>query len=415
MRNRFWIVLGLLTVTALATLGWISTSLVFFQALASDQNDQIPIIFGSAAKGLTVNPFVTRLEQLVVPQEGRDISALFSRFVYTQAGDQKTIIGLGYALQAVPAGWHTRQLGWITVLSSPEEFQFSQAKIGRILQVIGGIAMNNILPNPTVIVQGQVGSDSKALAGKLQDKQFAFRYGVGIEKQLQLPLTYLQQVPDNLSVALPSFFLDKISGRARDSIENTLIADLALVKARPDLLKYLRSGQTFGLIRTHNGLNRPAATAVGVSGGSEQFARALDSWVAREQGYVSPIKRSFRLPDGTIGREYIPLPDAVSGFTAPGMDGCASSNIADRQLWRCERSDTVTLGTSSDITRSLLNDLIANVFQKSQRGISWRIQLPAADASAIPPALGIEVGADSLAGVVLEGTSEDGQGVLIFK
>lgn len=406
MRRRFLIALGSVALAGLGGFIWASTSLHVLRAALPGTPS---VAFASAARGTVIEPFVNRAVDVLVPASVQDVIDGFSVWAY--GGDENHDATLGYnRSQSVVAGW---VYPWQTALSSGDTLVATTREIGRLLEAVAGIALNKVdQPHPTVIVELSDTPGPISLQGTVNENTFAFTYslsGIADERDVggrAVPPGSMDQ--KDLKVALPSTVLNYFPMDELNTMQGDIVSDLAFTKTLPDIVGEFEVAIAFGV---HMGDDSGDVQAVGVVEGAEshRFSDHLEEWVAMERAYEFPIRQAFRLPDGTIGYELIPSPNVSAGFSTMGADGCQTTHLVGRQVWRCQASDVTVFGISYDATQILVADLI----ELSNTG-SWQVNLPATYATHIPTALEIE-DAPKIQGIMLTGgRNNSGQGAIIF-
>lgn len=106
---------------------------------------------------------------------------------------------------------------------------------------------------------------------------------------------------------------------------------------------------------------RAAGARLAVFEENERWQAAVRRWVEEEERQFRIQKRSFRLPDGTLGAEYVPGPRQALFTVSAAHPTCSEATVQERYFWLC--GDDYSFFASSE-------DLLATVTPPTKGEIS---------------------------------------------
>lgn len=160
----------------------------------------------------------------------------------------------------------------------------------------------------------------------------------------------------DLYVSIPGHVLSVIPPEIKGRWNKDLAEALGLKHNPPDLLGYLSQYEDIVIVQ------RGEHTAVGVSGATDTYSAAVISWLESENSYNHPVKKGFRLPDGTLGYEWVP--GAKEEVFGEWRDGCRAPAAGKSSAWLClkplasgqdrpgEQGSFAVLASSEELARS---------------------------------------------------------------
>lgn len=381
MRARVWITIAILVLAGAGGLLWLSSSILFLRALTPHTSGSYTAFIGSTNQA-AIEPFTQRVRTFFMSDVAQSISQALNKWVYRKDSNNAeaiTAYGAGNAKNITAPLWHVEDfgLGVGTIFSSQGttnpglSTQSFSSVVGFITDsVLGRLPFSH--PSIVIDVPGEPGPI--AVSGKVQKNTFSFVYSQ------EEPLDKLQpqkiQPPSNLEtmfVALPSAFLAHIPVDIQEKLQDTVKVNLSLTKSRPDIINSLQQAKAFTYLEGE--FEGQAALGV-IEDTGTSFMQAVKGWIALERGYLSPVTQAFRLPDGTIGHEYIPSPTVGDGFSQPGLDACSISYIDGKPMWLCHAGNVSVLGTSAELGYRGMKTL-----QRMQDDAHWQVSLPSPYAS----------------------------------
>lgn len=373
-----WAVVGILVLTAASAIAWVSSSLLMLQAALPGTPKTV---IGSAAAGTLLEPFANRIAELLLPEGAQQKAEAFSRWMYGRNERGDTVLG-----QSQVAVWQTVIYPWGTVLTRHDSLGTTLGELGQLAGVITDIALRQTAnAKPTLLIQLPDTPGPLAVSGILEENAFRFTYNLtGNAPKPDFHSGELSHEIDELNIAIPSNVLTIFPKDIVASIQNKIVSELGFTRTLPDIVDQFAQAQAFG-IRARSTDSNMVAIGVVEQEGSRKFSDTLRDWVALERAYISPVERAFTLPDGTIGYELIPAPEVNSGFSLMGTDGCQTSYIGSRQVWRCREDNVVVFGVAYNETRRLLTDL-----QDLSVAGQWKVVLPGMYAATLPKLMGVK-------------------------
>lgn len=111
---------------------------------------------------------------------------------------------------------------------------------------------------------------------------------------------------------------------------NQQLADkLGFTKTKPDFMAELAH---YKLVQF---TVRPQGARLAIFDKSERWPAAVTHWLEEEERHFRIQKRSFRLPDGTRGAEYVPGPRRVIFTRSNDHSACSEATVQERPFWLC--------------------------------------------------------------------------------
>ena len=417
MRIRFWIVVIGISIGVIGAGVWLSTSLLFLRAITP--NDSQAVVLGSKA-GTPLDPIVRQIVTAYLPSQAQEAVFGFSRWLYrrtdTGADSLAAVTGIGGNLPPSAPGWESKKLGWITIQSEDGGKQSMQTTIINALGFVVQAALGQTaFVQPTLHVEFPSEPGPLFASGQLKDSVFSFVYSRLSINQLPKPVnTRNYENIDRLEVSLPSQFISNIPDVTQGIIEDRIVAELGLTKTKPDVLSELTQGTAIGMLDMRVGANSSSQFAVGVYGGN--LATAVTDWVAKERGYLNPVQRAFRLPDGSLGYELVPADDTTADFGGVDEHGCQQSVISAGDVWLCQQGAAAAFGRDRATTQRLVTTLVheQEVSNSNNNELPWHVLLPGNYIDTIPASLSISQPVN-FSGIYIEGVANQGRGYLIVK
>lgn len=192
-------------------------------------------------------------------------------------------------------------------------------------------------------------SEPLTLIGKSHQGKVRFRVAASLAADTRNPwrpraepsagVTLDITVPGNLFLALPMSL--------RVGWNDLLWRRLHLTAIRPDIASYISQFKTVHINLTS------AEVTLGVRGAPDAFTETIKTWWQDNERNGRPTQRSFRLPDGTLGRELVP--GEPRPLFMPVDSSCQADGEAEDDFWLCQKGNQAIL--SSAEAKARLTDI----------------------------------------------------------
>ncbi len=300
-----------------------------------------------------------------------------SRAVFIQDGENRYVVVIPTIAgqRTVPTlftqdGWRVHRYGWIMIAAPREEVlpalsvrAFQEAAQHFWLRM----AQNNMPYHPVALVSvpeqiGAFHSRGFTILATEEEKTVAIRATEGsqqYEKVLALsPVISRSDISErDFTVQIPAKYLATIPSVMKQQWQERIAKELGLIHTKP---KFITSVNSESHIFVMN--NARGDIAFALKGNTNQFVSDVREHIEREAGYDNPVKQSFRLPDGTLGYEYVP--SEVSNLWSEDKNGCMKAQSSNVLIHMCRHDDWIVLANSLDAV-SLARQSITDTFHIS--------------------------------------------------
>lgn len=223
------------------------------------------------------------------------------------------------------------------------------------------IALSPVPIQPALIAQFRVANESVFMTGVRDNNALNLVTSSSLDQLGQAPFIIsinndeLSQSSDVIKIDVPGVALDFLPMNVRNEWNKKLLAVLHFNNTKPDIMGELdKHGQV--IIRIDGD-----GAAIGIEGTDEEkasFTKKIRSWLQDEERYGRPVRRAFKLPDGTLGYELVP--GEVKPVLQTDGDGKCLTPLDDKSaLWVCGG----IAGTSHQVTQNMV------------RQLDWQVQL----------------------------------------
>lgn len=235
------------------------------------------------------------------------------------------------------AGWQTNWYGpWLLAGQDGrvEHRSFWQAARGRWQGY-----------NPLFIAEGKLpGLDQPVRAVAMAvapEWRIVVREVGSVEQTSNLPDRPPQLVPaETAELSLSGIVLAGLPEPLKNAWNERLRESFGFIKTRPNFITELSGYSSVELTVGARGAR------LAVFEDSDRWAATIKRWVEEEERQFRIQKRSFRLPDGTFGAEFVPGPRQALFTVSAAHPTCSEAVVKDRHFWLC--SDDSSLFTSSE-------------------------------------------------------------------
>ncbi len=365
------LVAALAVVIAGAILFYLVSSLWFMRAVLPSNDYQL--IMG----------YVRRpgLERIIAPSEQKLLSAAevnllpqFSSYVIAKSAGATYVVGLPQwryqinIVKSIPAnGWQVGRffpLVWVQSAPRVQSAQEGQASIAEqsLVDVIKNywrnLATHNWLFRPLAIVEIKpsylsllddyyqlqaypAGKNTINIAIKRGRKNADDRSATRSEEPAETTMSQLAVR------GAPSSVIDRLPANILNAWEEKISQSFNIGGGSMSFASLLREQEGFGLSVEQGGM------AVSITGEPERFKSALAAQIKEEVSFNNPVRKAFRLPDGTLGYEYVPG-DGNAIWREEG-GGCYSNNDLGSSLWLCQANNQAALAQDHQAAVAMLN------------------------------------------------------------
>lgn len=166
-------------------------------------------------------------------------------------------------------------------------------------------------------------------------------------KQLQIRAMPVTAPDTKLAITMPGTTIASLPASLQKQLNDTISRRLRLNHTTPDILEFTSQFEYVALRATKTD------TAIGIIGDAALFSTIAEQWLQEDDQQQRPQERSFRLPDGSLGKETIP--GEVRSVLSPTHDGCRAPLTDRARQWLCQDDTQSTLGTSSALAQTLID------------------------------------------------------------
>lgn len=286
------------------------------------------------------------------------------RFSYGQYQDNQILVAMPRLAAAravqqklISSGWHVERLGFILRASSSPAATQTQPTLMESLVATGRYIVSKNLPTaPLAIASASPGvwpgidSGVQAIAD-FEGSQLRMKAVFDQSNLADRPFSKISPIPpssDELSFVLPTAFFGQLPSGTLEQWDELLQQKLALTKTRPDIMTELI--QHDHIIVSIIG----EQTAIGVRGQPDRFLANLRTWLEAEDAFKRPVRQPFRLPDNSLGYQYVPNETRPLFTPNVDQDGCLEPLVDRNQLWLCHQGQAAIIATSRQTALELL-------------------------------------------------------------
>lgn len=285
---------------------------------------------------------------------------LFSRIAIIRKGEGVAIAGLPHIVDQlhvsdllVSNGWSVTRLGHLVIARKgiPESGRVSIAAVQKGLHAIWqNVAIQRAPLAPLVIVH--VRANTFSMINKSQHVVIwrngtavcmAGTSGDGAVAAPSFPCrALLEQAPDAFLFSAPGWALNVLPREMRDALEHHIRERFFFTNSQPALLDHLSRFD-----RVHY-TEQGSDIVLGSTDSAPDFLGAVERWIRAEQAFERIEKRAFRLPDGTIGYEYIPVASDTPFEVNIEYPACRKGPIREHVVHLCVGDESVYITTGGD-------------------------------------------------------------------
>ena len=247
------------------------------------------------------------------------------------------------------SGWQSARYG-LAIATWPQDSNTNPV-LGKsaFKKTISALLFKTVPVRPSVIIQNNstsntFGSSRTASIATRSGKTYTFIIGSSIGS-----LNSTAKKPpvinhsSELQVSIPGQYLASLPASQKEQWDASLGRYFNFIKTGPEIINALPPGSLIEIKKSEN------ATALTVHGSSSQFVESLDKWTRKEEAYRNPVLHYFGLPDGTLGKEWIPgKEDSPLG---PLKDGCRHPVSGKQNIWLCANTNSATIYSSEEIMK----------------------------------------------------------------
>ena len=326
----------------------------------------------------TVASLVAQGEHYGIRPKERTSTAHFSRYVIGRQNDSHVLVGIPYIKEQISirsnlerAGWSVRRLGWIIEarqLTAQDSPRGSTGFVARARQLVSASKYflwqaAGTSFDPIALARLEAGSYplvNRPYAALITQEEDGLSAHVQVGNSdvftvLEPSQMENQALLKDLFISIPSGVLRYLPPSSVSEAEIQLRSRFGFVKTRPPIVMALRNTDAASVVI--NG----SETGLAVRGPDHDirtFVQAVETWFSEEKAYENPVRSSFRLPDGTVGFEYVPG-ERENPFATASLGGdCRSARSSaggGPTIWLCANAGTATVSTSAELAQSLMD------------------------------------------------------------
>lgn len=188
--------------------------------------------------------------------------------------------------------------------------------------------------NPLFIAEGRLPGLAKPVRAVAIAVGQEWRVSVHEADITDQPGTVVDRPPqpvraDTAELAVTGATLAGLPASLKNTWNERLRNKLGLTKTKPDFISELTQYQ-----RVQLAIGPPGARLT-VFDAPDRWKAAVSGWVEDEERQWRIQKRSFRLPDGTFGAEYVPGPRQAIFTPSTVHSNCSEATVQERHFWLC--------------------------------------------------------------------------------
>ncbi len=364
---------ALAAVTIIFLTYYISTSLWFFHGLVESKSPNVTLAITNAKP---VEDFTPHINQYILPQDATEATRFLSRYAIGASGDQIVIAGLPrlrdqlrVSDSLLERGWQVKRVGlYIYAENQTARPMTRPSNLIGYKQALAQIKNSSTPISPLGIAQVSQNSlpyIDRAYAAIAYWKRGRINIdaALGSREIAKIEQGVISEESDNnkLDIAIQSGVLQFAPTEIIIQWEQQAAALFGFKNTTPAILRDLVSQDRIAI--TQGEKEGGEFIAISVDGKPEDAYAKIESWLLAEAAYDTPIKKAFRLPDGTLGYEYVP--GGIEDESVRGARGCHSVLQHEKTLWVCITDTRTMLTTDKDIVPTPI---------QSEGG--WRLALP---------------------------------------
>lgn len=160
----------------------------------------------------------------------------------------------------------------------------------------------------------------------------------------QTGATTSQAAPDAIALVVPGSTLKQLPSSLILGWNSLLRQKLGFIKTKPDIMEELSHYSTVLLAVQ----GKTATVGVADAQAITTFASTVQRWSEDESRYNRPVKRAFRLPDGSLGYELVPGPPQLV-FQPDSVAAACLEPIAGRAtVTLCHHNNRLVVATARE-------------------------------------------------------------------
>ncbi|HSX24394.1 MAG TPA: hypothetical protein VLG69_00280 [Candidatus Andersenbacteria bacterium] len=324
----------------------------------------------------------------------------YYRFIYIQDRSEEYIACIPTITNQLHAGsemrkngWKVHRFAWMLYGEKPvhgsvnyitgNSIQRNDSIVTGIQEVFASIFIRRLPVNPVAIVRvipGFFGFENGLSAYITQNNDgmhAALRYDGGIVQGSSRKASSVLPDKKSMYVAIQSDILKNVSPQFLAAFNGLASKNLSFTKTNPDIISTIPDNNSVHF------LQEDSNWAIGVIGKTNTFQNNILRYMKDEQGARHPVKRGFKLPDGTIGHEYIASSPVINFLNIDASSQCKKSTGYDEQFFMCENSDKVVISRDQQSAEKLLAKMSATseVAKGSVPSSILQLIIPAANGS----------------------------------
>lgn len=255
------------------------------------------------------------------------------------------------------SGWNVSRLGWILLANRINKASPTQTREYSLWNAVTAeakaVAYNKLPVSPLFFFRNRQ-KDASPVAvyashekGKLHGSASIDGFEYSMPKR-KTETKYKFNGKNNLIVALPSSVVDNLGKEFINAVNTSIAEGLHFQKTNPAILSSLPLGENIYLVQGAN------SVALGVRMQGEVFGSAIIDFMNKEQGQRHPKKKGFKLPDGSMGYEYVRGATNVGFAPHTNMANCLPSQQYDENLLLCGKQNAAVIASSQELGTQLL-------------------------------------------------------------
>jgi len=350
--------------TLVGSILYLTSTLWFYSALLPDSkyaatvgfaDNKIPALVPEAA-----------YKQITGLDKDNEVISLFGSYIVAKQAQEQQVVIIGvptikgqFRVKGVVAnnGWIYQRLGHIVVIQmrdkeNAENVAFETKSI--LLRYWLKLAANNWTINPAAILSvsrsysetvdaeydlyASVDDNAIEITGRRSD-------GSKIGSKTEDYQTLVKPEGD-LYIKSAGSYVDKIPEHISANLERQLTSSLGLGHTVIQFSALLRQQNQIIVSVNDN-------VTIAGQGFPNEFRQEIIAAVSNENAHLNPVKKAFKLPDGTLGYEYVP--GEVDTQVEVGEDGCAQHAYDGHSIWLCEGNNSISASNSRDSAKNNIN------------------------------------------------------------
>ncbi len=233
----------------------------------------------------------------------------------------------------------------------PKQPIFTKAAWLQISLSMQKIILGRVPLDPILIAEAQPGillnSEQKlTLLGLTNQNRLRIRVAADFDSNTQSQnMIFLPPSSSGLlRVTLPGQLFSILPKNLHDFWNSLLQQELNLTAIKPDIVSHLSKYNAVHLTFSVDGI------ILGTRDNPDDFSNTIANWFEDNDRYLRPLSRSFKLSDGTFGRELIPGEPRPAFIYVDGS--CQTAGVAPADYWLCRNGEQAVLASSEEIARN---------------------------------------------------------------